>query len=175
MVPPDDGEPPGDDDVTREVPRVRRFLQTLVPAEHVDDLTQDAFARLHVAIASGKQIINVRAFLFGIVHNLLREFVRKRARNPELDLSQVTALQFDPRPSSMLVAEAERIRLLEAMRSLSMDHQVVLQLSFWEGLTNREIAEVLGVPENTVKSRLDRARKALAKLLGPRDLPPERR
>lgn len=166
MAPSDHGGLPGWDElVTREVPRVRNFLRTLVPAEHVDDLTQEAFVRLQAALASGKQIENPRAFLFGIVHNLLREFVRSRLNSPLSDLSDVTALQIDPRPSSMLAREAERIRVLDAMRSLSMEHQVVLQLSFWEGLKNREIAEVLGIPENTVKSRLDRARKALAKLL----------
>lgn len=163
----DDGDlPDWEELVTREVPRVRGFLRTLVPAEHVDDLTQEAFARLQAALVSGKSIENLRAFLFGIVHNLLREFVRSRVNNPLSDLSDITALQIDPRPSSMLAREADRIRLLDAMRSLSMEHQVVLQLSFWEGLKKREIAEVIGVPENTVKSRLDRARKALAKLLG---------
>lgn len=154
-----------DELVTTNVPRVRNFLRTLVAPEDVDDVTQETFSRLQAAHTAGKQIENLRAFIFGIVHNVLREHIRRRLKDPTRDLSNVSALAIDPRPSSMLAREADRIQLLDAMRSLSMDHQIVLQLSFWEGLNKRQIGEILGIPENTVKSRIGRAREELRKKL----------
>jgi RNA polymerase sigma-70 factor (ECF subfamily) len=60
------------------------------------------------------------------------------------------------------VARAQEQRLLlEALRAISVNFQVVLELYYWEDLSTTEIAAVLGVPVGTVRSRLDRARDAL--------------
>ena len=51
------------------------------------------------------------------------------------------------------------------MQELPVDHQIAIELHYWEGMRVREVAEVLGVPAGTVKGRLMRARTALAKAL----------
>jgi RNA polymerase sigma-70 factor (ECF subfamily) len=55
--------------------------------------------------------------------------------------------------------------LLEGLRSIPLQFQVVLELSFWERMTAREIGEVVGAPEGTVRTRLRRAKELLAKEL----------
>ena len=47
--------------------------------------------------------------------------------------------------------------LLEALRRIPLDQQVVLELSFWEDLSGPEIAQILAIPEATVRTRLYRA------------------
>ena len=51
--------------------------------------------------------------------------------------------------------------MLEGLRRIPLDYQVALELFFWEHLTGPEIAQVLGVPEGTVRTRLRRGRLAL--------------
>jgi DNA-directed RNA polymerase specialized sigma24 family protein len=51
------------------------------------------------------------------------------------------------------------------MRSLPIDMQIALELHYWEGLSVREIAEVVETPEGTIKRRLQRARMRLDELI----------
>jgi len=55
----------------------------------------------------------------------------------------------------------QQIELLDAIRSLTPEHQEVIHLFYYEGYSNKEIAQLLGTNENTVKSRLRRARLEL--------------
>jgi RNA polymerase sigma-70 factor (ECF subfamily) len=61
---------------------------------------------------------------------------------------------------------AERSDLFKAMRRLPTKQAAALVLRHYHGYTNREIAEALGVPEQTVASRLGAARKQLQAVLG---------
>jgi RNA polymerase sigma-70 factor (ECF subfamily) len=65
-----------------------------------------------------------------------------------------------------LLLEREAPGLAEAMNRLTADHRIVLSLFAVEGLTHTRIAEILGVPEGTVWSRLHTARRRLAAELG---------
>ena len=55
----------------------------------------------------------------------------------------------------------DHIMLLDAVRALTPEHQEVIHLFYYEGYTNKEIADLLDIKENTVKSRLRRARMEL--------------
>src|SRR5690606_22274340 len=55
--------------------------------------------------------------------------------------------------------------LFEALRHISVDLQLVLELHYWEGMSTRELSVVLELPHGTVKSRLRRAREALREVL----------
>ena len=61
---------------------------------------------------------------------------------------------------------AERDELASAMSQLSPAHREVLVLTFIQGLSYAETAEVAGVPEGTIKSRLSNAKRALRTILG---------
>lgn len=105
----------------------------------------------------------VRSYLFGIAHNKLREYLRRvqtadRQVDQSLgsdDLDQLTLHQLDPRdPSEFVEHQEERKLILKALRRIPLGYQMILELSFWENLSNREIADALGVPVGTVASRL---------------------
>lgn len=116
----------------------------------------------------------VRAYLFGIAHNKLREHVRRlttaaRVFDPAADaeaVAEVTLNELDPRdPSEFAEQEEDRKLILKALRRIPLDFQLVFELSFWEGLSNREIADALGIPLGTVAGRLRLGRQRLEREL----------
>jgi RNA polymerase sigma-70 factor (ECF subfamily) len=66
-----------------------------------------------------------------------------------------------------MAARDEARRVHAAMLRLPAEHRAVLSLLALEGLSHREVAEVLGVPEGTVWSRLHAARRRLSEVLRP--------
>jgi DNA-directed RNA polymerase specialized sigma24 family protein len=62
----------------------------------------------------------------------------------------------------VLAVHQEQRLLLEALRRIPLDYQLVLELYYWEDMAAPELAQVLGLPEGTVRSRLRRAKEALS-------------
>jgi RNA polymerase sigma-70 factor (ECF subfamily) len=102
-----------------------------------------------------------RTYLFTIARSRLIDMYRRRGRNePPGTISSL----IDPGKSpSTWFRDGERKRILiEALSRLSFEHQLVLELHYVRGFSGPELAEILEVPEGTVRSRLRRARTALA-------------
>src|SRR5690606_6973077 len=68
-------------------------------------------------------------------------------------------------PTKLLLEKHSQRALLEAMRRLPLDHQLLLEMYYWERLRGLELADVFEVPEDTLRSRLRRARQLLKKAL----------
>lgn len=81
-------------------------------------------------------------------------------------VSEISLVDLMPSPFSAAASSEQRAVLIDAMRKLPLDLQIVLELHYWENLETREVSEVLGVPLGTAKSRLSRARTRLGELLG---------
>jgi RNA polymerase sigma factor (sigma-70 family) len=101
-----------------------------------------------------------RAWLFGVAHNVL--LMHLRAKHADPDPATRSIHDLGPTPSAVVVARAEQRLLLEGLRRIPLDYQIALELHFWEQMSGSEIAEALGVPEGTVRSRIRRGRLALA-------------
>lgn len=135
------------------------FFRDKVP-EAASDLAQQTFLGAVEARDRFDATRSFKAYLFGIARNHLLMHFRARYRGTDpLGEKSVEALTRSP---SAVWAEHEQHRLLlHALRRLPLDHQIAIELFYWEGLRGAEIAEVLGVPPGTVRSRLTRAREAL--------------
>lgn len=140
-----------------------RFFRNKV-GDRADDLIQQTLlgcveARERFAAAS-----SFRTFLFGIARNVLFNHYRAMT-NPlqQPDFSVSSVAQLAPSPASFIAAQAQRRSLLEGLRNIPAEFQLVLELVFWERLTAIEIGEVIGAPEGTVRTRLRRAKELLAK------------
>lgn len=107
-----------------------------------------------------------RSFLFGIAYNQLKKHYERRRMDAErFDPTTQTAADLSPGPGTMLVRSAEQQLLLDALRRIPVQHQVVLELFYWEELTSAEIGEALELPDGTVRTRLRRARALLEQAL----------
>jgi RNA polymerase sigma-70 factor (ECF subfamily) len=103
----------------------------------------------------------VQTWLIGIARRQALGRLRRRA--PALaDLDAVASVADPgPDPEARLLAEADREEVAAAIRRLSPAHREVLDLCFVQGLSYQEIADVLGAPLGTVKSRLNHAKRAV--------------
>jgi RNA polymerase sigma factor (sigma-70 family) len=100
-----------------------------------------------------------RTYLFTIARNELCAYFRRS--RPHVDLGEQSIADLGTSPSAALGGRQEQRLLLEALRRVSIDAQITLELYYWEQLDTREIAEVLGIPAATVRSRLRLARDAV--------------
>lgn len=140
---------------------VRRFFRNKV--DHgVEDLVQATFVACVESRDRFREEASFRTFLFAIAHNILKEHYRRRQRSDrELDLDRDSIVDLGASPTSLLVAQAEEKLLLHGLRTLPIASQVILELYYWEGLTGAELGALLGVPEDTARSRLRKARGQL--------------
>ncbi|MEX1362632.1 MAG: sigma-70 family RNA polymerase sigma factor [Nannocystaceae bacterium] len=150
----------GEELFRRHFTAVSRFFRNKLSAG-VEDLIQQTF----VALVEGRERLRAeqsfRSYLFGIAHNVLRAHLRALDRARRFDPTSSSIMQLDPGPSTMHAARQEQRLLLRALRRIPMEHQVALELVYWEGLNAAEIAAVLGVPHSTMRSRIQRARALL--------------
>ncbi len=114
---------------------------------------------------------NIRAWLFTIMRNtLISQYRRRRKHAESVDISEVDGfIVFDaiynPNPSERFFDRLVDEEVTGAIDSLSADYREIVVLADVEDLTYEEIAEVVGIPVGTVKSRLHRARRMLQRKL----------
>jgi len=128
-----------------------------------------------VAIKNASQLRDkksLKAWVFKILKNLVYESSRRREREPHmfsvdepgteslLSNAALKSASHDPCSHRALSEEVE-----QALESLPKDMRLALLLADVEGLRYEEIAEIMGCPVGTVRSRLARARETLAKKL----------
>lgn len=153
----------GDALILRHFEPICRFFRSKL-GDDVDDLIQRTFLDLLEA-AGRNPIESVRATLFTIAHRRLLDHLRTLYRGPAEGLTSLSVADLGTSPSSAAGRSEQEQLLHEALRRISLDHQIVLELAYWEELDGPEIAMILGISENTVRSRLARARQALREQL----------
>lgn len=139
---------------------IARFFENKV-RRGAEDLTQATFLRM---LEGRDRIRNEGAFLvfaFGIARNVLREHIRELARGRRVDPEVDAMAELAPGPSTVVGMRQEHQLMLEALRHLSIEDQILLELFYWEGLRAYEIAEVLNISAPAARRRLTEARTQL--------------
>jgi len=140
---------------------VERFFLNKV-ASGVQDLVQETFMRCVEGRERIRDHDRFRTYMFAIAYNVLTAHLRERYRSDRaIDLGEISVLDVAPGPSSIVAQRREHGLLIEALRHIAVDDQVILELHYWEQLTTHEMAEVIGVPLGTARGRLQRARAKL--------------
>jgi RNA polymerase sigma factor (sigma-70 family) len=151
----------------RHFEAVERFFRNKVTEGH-DDLVQQTFQACIESHQRFRRDSSFRTYLFAIAHNVLRSHFRTRKRLSHLqvmEFTEISACDLAPGPSTMFRAQREQQLLLEALRKIPLDYQVVLELYYWEALPGSAIAEITELPENTVRSRIRKGKQLLHKKL----------
>jgi RNA polymerase sigma-70 factor, ECF subfamily len=164
----------------RYEPRIQGFLRKrLNDEERVADLTQDTFLRIHRARASYDPSRKFSTWIHTIANNLLKNEFRNRSRRRETAFSELrpeaTASGAPARPVEFASNAADpsreayrselRTAIDTAIERMDEHHRIPFVMREVEDRTYEEIAEEIGIPVGTVKSRLNRARNSFRMLL----------
>jgi len=141
---------------------VERFFLNKI-GDAISDLVQETFMRCvknHDHIRDNQ----FRVYLFGIAYRVLHGHFRERYRDRGAP-GDTSVRDMADGPVTLVVQRRDHRLLLEALRTIPSDDQVILELHYWESLTTDEIAEVLGIPVGTARGRLQRAREKLGEVM----------
>lgn len=150
----------------RHYDRLLRFFKNKVGDELYDLIQQTLLACLesHDRLRDDTRF---STFLLGIARNVLLQHYRTRARkHGKLDFGVSSVADLMLAGGTTILARRQRDRvLLDALRQLPIDDQIVVELYYWEELSAGQIAELHEVPEGTIRSRLRRARQQLERVM----------
>lgn len=147
----------------RHTTPVYRFVLRMVDHDELEaeELVQEAWYRAAAALEGFEWRSRFRTWLFSIAHNCVRERFRRNGRHAAEDPEDHQVV---------LVAEPlHGIDLERAIESLADGYRTVLLLHDVEGFTHAEIAEILEIAEGTSRSQLVRARRAVRRMLRPKE------
>jgi len=147
-----------------EIPRLRRYARALTrDVARADDLVQSCLTRAIAKQHLWQPGTDLRAWLFTILHNQhvndVRRSVREGVTVPVEDMAPVLTVQ------SNATAVLQLRDLEAAIAKLPQEQRQVILLVGLEGMRYEEVAEILGVPVGTVRSRLSRGRDQLRRLM----------
>lgn len=139
---------------------VRRFFRNKVPWAVALDLTQRT---VEACLRAQDRIRSFRSYVLSVATRQLFDHLRSEHRKKQRDSDLETLVIEDTvaSPEEWVGAKREKRVLLRALRRLPLPQQLVLELRYWEQLSDRDIADVLAWPLGTVKSRLSTGRLAL--------------
>lgn len=155
------------------------YLYRMCHDHHMaEDAAQESFVRFYTTITRYQYPRPVKAYLFAIASNCLKDYLKSAyarrvnaagvGKDLEIAAGGAGAV-VDPRnlqdPGDQAVRRMERNEVVQAIQQLSFIYRETLVLRFYEDLPIRDIAEALGIPEGTVKSRLHTAVRRLKEVM----------
>lgn len=151
-----------------------RFFVSKI-GDAADDLVQQTLTACVRAREGYRGEASFRAYLLAIArHELYRYLERGRRDNQKVEIGELSLADLGTSPSSLLARKDDERLLLEALRRLPLDQQIVIELHYFERLRGRDLVAAMGVPEGTVRSRLrlalDRLRRELETMARSTDL-----
>ncbi|WP_084578865.1 RNA polymerase sigma factor [Sphingomonas azotifigens] len=148
----------------RYQPRLARFVGTLVRrAPLVEEVVNDTLMVLWQKAGDFSGASRLSTWLFAIAY---RKAVRARARDEEpADDAALAELPDQAMADAGLAQDRTQRGLQRAMAGLSAEHRAVVDLTYFHELGYREIAEILGCPVDTVKTRMFHARRNLRRAM----------
>jgi RNA polymerase sigma-70 factor, ECF subfamily len=167
--------------IEAEIPRLRRYSRALTRNDvAADDLVQECLVRALSKQHLWKEGTDLRAWLFTILHNQHVNYVRREVRqgtSVEIGDNEPALCRAPGQNSALELRDLDR-----ALAKLPKEQRWVILLVGLEGMPYEAVAEVIGVPVGTVRSRLSRGREMSRHLMGvlpdertPRPLPAQNR
>ena len=146
-------------------PVLNLVAQMVRDRSEAEDLTQEVFVKAFARLRTYDPTRRFASWVFKIAHNHSIDHLRRvrpdtlslsEGEHPELPAAAIAS------PQELVERTALADDLDAAVQRLRVEYREVILLRYHEDLTQDEIADVLGVPEGTVKTYLHRARKELA-------------
>lgn len=140
--------------------------------EHSEDVRKDLYQNILIAIwkalPSFQGLSQLSTYIYRIAHNIgvSHSIKAKRGLNKMIASEKEDLLfqDFQPNPEELILKKEEALLLKEAVSDLSPAIKQVIVMHL-EGMQNKQIAEILGIKENTVTVRIKRGKEILKKKL----------
>jgi RNA polymerase sigma-70 factor (ECF subfamily) len=146
---------------------VRAWLRRTLDPDDLEDVIQEAYCRIS-ALDDVSHIRSGRAYLFTTARMLVLERIR-RSRIVSLEtVAEIESLNIiadDPSPERVAAGRRELARVRRLIEGLPDRCRRVVELRKIEGLSQREVAETIGVPEHTVENDVGKGLKLILKAL----------
>ncbi|WP_346017130.1 RNA polymerase sigma factor [Pseudenhygromyxa sp. WMMC2535] len=141
----------------------RFFANKVGRSEEAEELVQRTFIGATEGLVRFREDASVRTWLFAIARNVLRQWIDEqvRRRGREVDPGSLSFADLGAGASSIMAKRREQRLLLEALRRLPIESQLVLELAYWEQLKAREIAVVIDSSEANTRNKLRTAKQEL--------------
>ena len=144
-------------------PVFRRALRQLRDRTRAEDATQETFAAIWRSASTYKPERGPGApWLFAVARNAVYNQMRARVPTP---MEPPDTVADEPGPVAQAEAATESARVHRAVAQLPPEQRAVIELAYWKELSQSEIADALGIPLGTVKTRTRRALMRLADAL----------
>lgn len=147
-------------------PLIHRFFANKVGAgPHADDLMQSTFLRFFERRATA-EIREPNRYLLRIARNVLYEYWRARKRaDLHEDIGELSLAALGANMSTLLSQDEQQRLVLDSLRELRLNYQIVTELFYWERLSYQEIASLLDVNQTTIGTWLRRGRNKLKEIM----------
>jgi RNA polymerase sigma-70 factor (ECF subfamily) len=147
-----------------EVSVARTALRLTANRQDAQDAAQEVFLRLHCSLRRIDESRNLPGWLYRVTVNVCHDILRKRRNTGSLD--EAEARLSVPSCTEAEVSRAQQLKLVDdALRTLPEKERAAVTLRDIEGLSTREVAEILGSSEATVRSQISAARLKIRKML----------
>jgi RNA polymerase sigma-70 factor, ECF subfamily len=153
--------------------KIFRFALRLMTDEAAaEDVVSDVFLAVWRRAGRFEGRAQVSTWLFGIARHKVLSRLRARTNDP-LDDEVAESIE-DPadNPEVTMQKEQRRMLLQDCLTQLSATHREIVDLVYYHGKKIEEAASILGVPLNTVKTRMFYARKRIGELIAAKGLTP---
>lgn len=160
----DKGDIQGLDEIIREFKDglILYLMSIAGNIETAEELAEDTFVLIGTKKPKFKGKSSFRTWLYAIARNLTIDYMRKNSKHMTVPIDENTDISDDALSlESAYIKKEDKMTLHRAMRKLSPDHQQVLWLVYFEEMSNKEAAAVMGKSVRGLESILYRARKSL--------------
>jgi RNA polymerase sigma-70 factor (ECF subfamily) len=161
-----------DELIRRYSPRIYGLVYNMT-SNHEDtgDLLQDVFSKAFRSITGFRGSSSFHTWLHTIAVNMTINFLKKRGRHHKISLNDLEQTAFREEDLQELSSGTNPVReadlaelqqnLNEALQKLSVEHRTVVTMFDIQGIPHKEISQILGISEGTVRSRLHYAHRLL--------------
>ncbi len=131
-----------------------------------DDLVQRTLLACVASKDRFRKESSFRTYLFTVARHELFHYLQSRQRaGARLDFSVTSVAEILTTPASRMIRNADKLRVVEALRRLPVEQQTLLELFYWQELDIDAISQIFELEPGTTRVRLHRARKKLRELL----------
>jgi RNA polymerase sigma-70 factor (ECF subfamily) len=143
----------------------RYFIRMVGSVEAAEELTTDVLVEIWKKAGEFRGLSKVSTWVFGIAHHkAMNRFRTKQIKTEDIE-SAAQVADANSTPEENAAQENLKGTIKRALTRLSAEHREVMELTFADGLSYQEIAEIMQCPINTVKTRMHYAKRHLEEIL----------